>query len=147
MALYSFDPKELSVIVGPYIIRGFSDSQVTLARTNPAWELVVGADGEATRVKSNDRSGTVTISLQQSSPSNDELTTLALADELSNTGLFPLFVKDNLGTTLCSAETAYIEKFPDAAFAKTAQTREWVIRADDLHMFIGGNNVSVPPGP
>lgn len=142
MSLFTFDPKELSIIAGPYILRGFADTMVTVARTNPAYEMVVGADGEATRVKSNDRSGTITVTLQQSSPSNDELSTLALLDEAGNAGLFPLLIKDNLGTTLCAADTCFIEKFPDAAFAKTTQTREWVFRTDTLAMFIGGNNVN-----
>ena len=144
MSLFTFDPKELSIIAGPYILRGFSDSLVTVARTNAAYEMVVGADGEATRVKSNDRSGTITVSLQQSSPSNDELSTLCALDETGNAGLFPLLIKDNLGTTLCTADTCFVEKFPDAAFAKTTQTREWIIRTDTLMMFIGGNNVSTP---
>jgi len=144
LSLFTFDPKELSIIAGPYIMRGFADNLVTVARTNTAYELVVGADGEGTRVKSNDRSGTITISLQQTSPSNDELSTLALADEATNSGLFPMLIKDNLGTTLFTADTCFIEKFPDAAFGKTVQTREWVIRTDTLLAFIGGNNVSTP---
>lgn len=145
MAMYSYDPRQLSVICGGFIIRGFADTQVTITRTNAAWELVVGADGEATRVKSNDRSGTITFFLQQSSPSNDELSTLALLDELSNTGIFPLLIKDNLGSTVAVADTAFIEKFPDAAFGKTAQNREWVLRTDNLNVFLGGNDVAVAP--
>ena len=136
----TFDPKEVSIIFGEFLIRGFSDSQITVARDNPAYEMVIGADGEATRVKSNDRSGTITITLQQSSPSNDDLSTIALSDELSNTGVRPFFMKDNLGTTIYSAASAFIEKIPDAGFAKTATDRVWVLKTDNLVAFLGSNN-------
>jgi hypothetical protein len=116
---------------------------VTIERQNPAWEMVVGADGEATRVKSNDRSGRVTITLQQSSPSNDYLSGLAALDELSNTGLVPLYIKDALGTTLVTAATCFVEMVPSAAFGKTANDREWVLITDNLAIFLGGNNVAV----
>ena len=139
MSLQTFDPKEVSVIFGENIIRGFSESQVTVTRDNPAWEMVIGADGEATRVKSNDRSGTITITLQQSSPSNDDLSLIANADELSNAGLRPLYIKDNLGTSLFSAVTAYIEHIPEAAYGKTQNDRVWVIKTDNLIANLGGN--------
>jgi len=140
--LYTFDPKEVSIIFGEFILRGFSESKVSVSRSNPAWELVVGADGEATRVKSNDRSGTVTVTLQQSSPSNDDLSTLALVDELSNAGLRPLYIKDNLGTSLFTAVSAYVEQIPEASYGKTQSDRVWTIRTDNLIAFLGGNAVS-----
>ena len=98
-----------------------------------------GATGEATRVKSNDKSGTISITLQQSSPSNDDLSTIALADELSNTGLRPFLMKDNLGTTIYTAPTAFIEKIPAGGFGKTQKDRVWVIKTNNLIAFLGGN--------
>jgi len=139
LALRSFDPKEVSVIIGEFIIAGFSDDVITVARDNPNFEMVVGADGEATRVKSNDRSGTITITLQQASPSNDDLTSLVILDELSNAGVRPFFMKDNLGTTIFSAATCYIEMIPEAAFSKTQNDRSWVLKTDNLIQFLGSN--------
>lgn len=140
MALRTFDPKEVSVIIGEFIIKGFSDDMISVARDNPAWELIVGADGEGTRVKSNDRSGTITLTLQQSSPSNDDLSTLALADELSNTGLRPFYMKDSLGTSLFTAITCFVEQIPEASFGKSASDRVWVLKTDNLIGFLGGNS-------
>jgi hypothetical protein len=141
MALRTFDPKEVSVIVGEFIIAGFSEDQITVVRDNPAWEMVVGAGGEGTRVKSNDKSGTITITLQQASPSNDNLSSLALLDELSNTGLRPFFLKDNLGTTVYSAATVYVEQIPEAAFGKTQNDRVWTLKTDSLIQFLGSNPI------
>ena len=140
MALRSFDPKELTVVFGEYIIRGFAEEMVTIARDNPMFEMVVGADGEATRVKSNDRSGTITFTLQQSSPSNDELSTIALMDETANAGLRPLYIKDAMGSSLFTAASAYIEQIPEAAYGKSLNDRTWTIKTDSLVAFLGGNN-------
>lgn len=140
MSLRTFDPKEVSVILGEYIIRGFSDDMISVVRDNPAWEMVIGSDGESTRVKSNDRSGTITITLQQSSPSNDDLSTLALADELSNTGLRPFYMKDSLGTSIYTATTCFVEQIPEAAYGKTASDRVWILKTDNLIAFLGGNS-------
>jgi hypothetical protein len=139
MSIRTFDPKEVSVIYGPLIIRGFSEDKISVVRDNPAWELVVGADGESTRVKSNDLSGTITLTLQQSSPSNDELSAQFNADQLSNAGLLPLYIKDNLGSTVISAATAYIEQIPEATYGKTQNDRVWTLRTDNLLVFLGGN--------
>jgi hypothetical protein len=139
MALYSFDPKKLSVIVGPYVIKGFSESMLTITKTSDAFSMVVGADGEATRVKSNDGSATITLTLQQGSPSNDQLSLIATADELSNSGVFPLLIKDNLGNTVAAAGTCFISKLPDVTFGKTQNDRSWNIMTDNLIMFVGGS--------
>jgi hypothetical protein len=140
MALRTFDPKEVSVILGEYILRGFSDDQVSVVRDNSAYELTVGCSGEGVRTKSNDKSGTITITLQQSSPSNDDLSTLALLDETSNLGLRPFYMKDSLGTTIYSAISCFVEQIPEASYGKSATDRVWVIKTDALLGFLGGNN-------
>lgn len=135
----TFDPKEVSVIFGPYIITGFSETKCSVSRAEDAFSLVVGCDGESTRVRNYNRSGTVTLNLQQSSPSNDVLSGIALADEATNAGLMPLLIKDNNGSTLIEATTAYIQKIPDADFGKDASERAWTIMTDNLVVFLGGN--------
>ena len=135
---------QLSVVFGAHTIKGFADEMITVSRESNVWEMVIGADGEATRVKQNDRSGSVTITLQQSSPSNDFLSAVAAGDELSNSGLFPLSIMDHLGTSLYFAGAAYIEKVPDATYGKSASDRTWVLRTDSLKAFVGGNLSSLP---
>ena len=142
--LWTFDPKQLSVIVGPYIVKGFSETMVSISRATDAFTMIVGADGEATRVKSNDNSATITITLQQGSPSNDDLSKIATADRLGSVGIFPLLIKDNLGNTVMSAPTAFISKVPDIVFAKTHQDRAWVIMTDNIEIFLGGQTQSGP---
>jgi len=136
----TYDPKQIQVIVGVRAITGFAeDTMVTVARTSDAFTLTMGADGEGTRAKSNDKSGTFTLELMQSSESNAYLSNLALADELNNGGIVPVLVKDSSGASLHGAEQAYIQKDPDAVYGKTVGNRTWIITTDNLKNYNGGN--------
>lgn len=136
----TYDPKQVAVIVGGKIMAGFADgSFVKVERNEQAFNLKVGVDGEGTRAKSNNLSGKVTITLMQSSDSNDDLSGFAAADELSNTGAVPMLIKDASGRSLFSAVTAWVQKYSDAEFAKEAMTRAWVLETDELLVFEGGN--------
>lgn len=140
MALKTYDFKQVAVIIGGRIITGFADGDaVQVERNEDAWSLQVGAEGEATRSKSNNRSGKITLSLQQASESNAILSGFAKADELSNSGLVPVLVKDNSGNSLYGAEQAWIVKSPAAALGMESGNREWVIETDNLQVFEGGN--------
>ena len=135
-----YDPAAVIVTIDSQDIAGFADGTfVTAARNNDIFTLTVGADGEATRAKSNDLSGRFTITLQQTSPSNDVLSALADADELSNQGVFAIQVADRSGNTLSSGERGWIVKKPDAGFGKETENREWIIETNELEHFVGGN--------
>ena len=136
----TYDPSKLSVIVGGFIISGFAeDSLVTVGRREDTFTLTMGADGEGTRSKTNDKSGDVKITLMQTSASNAILTAYAKADELQNAGVFSLLIKDDSGSSIYSAEQAWVVKPPEAEFGKAATTREWSIQTDNLDWNEGGN--------
>ena len=140
MAVKTYNPKEVAVIVAGRIIGGFADGTfVGVERNNDSWTLSVGADGEGTRSKSSDRSGRFTITLNQSSESNEYLSELEIADDLSGTGTFPVLIKDNSGTSIYEAETAWIVKPAGAPFGKESDNREWIIETDYLRVFTGKN--------
>lgn len=139
MAVKSFDPKQLAINCGGNPITGYAEGTfVTVARDEDAFNFTAGSDGEGARAKINVQSGTVTMTLMQSSAANDILSAFALSDELTNGGTFPLLVKDNNGRSLFAAETAWVQKFPDSEFSNDVTTREWVIRTDKLKVFVGG---------
>jgi Protein of unknown function (DUF3277) len=135
-----YDPKNVSVIVGGKIMSGFADGTFILAERNEqAFNLKVGVDGEGTRAKSNNLSGKVTITLMQSSSSNDVLSEYAIADQTANAGAVPIEIRDNQGTTVVAALTGWVQKFANMEDAKEVSTRVWVLETDELDMFIGGN--------
>lgn len=135
-----YDPKQVSIIVGGVPLSGFADGTfIRVGRRSPAWDLVVGTDGEGTRAKSNDKSGYFEFDLMQSSVSNQTLSALSLTDELTNTGVVPVLVKDGSGASLHTAEQAFVEKNPDSEYARVAGPRTWRLLTDNLIDFLGGN--------
>lgn len=136
----TYDPKLVSIILGGKIISGIADGTfINVERAQQAFTLKVGAGGEGTRAKSNDKSGKITITLQQSSPSNDDLSAFAAADELTNAGVFPALIKDGSGRTVCAAATAWVQKLPNSEFAKEVSNRVWVVESDEIDILVGGN--------
>lgn len=136
----TYDPKQFSLICGGKIIHGFADgSSIEVERNEQAFNLKVGVDGEGTRAKSNNRSAKITVHLMQSSSSNDDLSAFAAADELSNTGIFPVIAKDGSGRSLFAAVTAWVMKYPKSDFAREAGERVWVLETNDMDFFVGGN--------
>ena len=140
MAVKTYSPNEVICIVAGIPVSGFADGTfITAARDNPGWTKGSGADGEGWRAKSSDYTGTITLTLLQTSSSNDALSALALTDENSGDGVGPFLLKDNSGRTLINAETCWIEKIADSEFAREVSNREWAIHTDKLNMFVGGN--------
>jgi hypothetical protein len=138
--LYTFDPKMGVLTFKGKIITGFADGTFfTVERTEDTFTETTGADGETTRVKSNNRSGRAKITLKQSSSSNDHLSVCAALDEGANAGVGEFQYKDVLGTTLVFAAQAYVKKPANVESAKTATDREWNLFLVDVKMFVGGN--------
>ena len=137
----TYDFKQVAVIIGGRQITGFAegDDAVTVERDEDMWSMQVGADGEATRSKSNNRAGKITLKLKAASESNAILDGFALSDELANGGLVPALIKDNSGESLHSAEQAYIVKRPAVTLGDEESDREWVLQTDNLIMHEGGN--------
>ena len=62
MAVRTYDPKQVIITVGGVPMSGFADgSFLTIDRDDNQWTKVTGADGTSTRIKSNNRSGNMTI--------------------------------------------------------------------------------------
>src|SRR3990170_3725535 len=125
MSVKTYDPRQVIIIVAGNQMSGYADgSFVTVARNEDMFTLQVGTSGEGTRSKSNNRSGTITFQLMQSSDSNQVLSALAAVDELSGAGAVPVMVKDNSGDSIYVAETGWIRKYADSEFAREAGPRE-----------------------
>jgi hypothetical protein len=135
----SYDPKNVSMIIGSHIVTEFEDGTfINVERNNDTWAIKKGASGETARAKSNDRSGIFTFTLMQTSPSNDFLSALAITDEASNSGVVPVLIKENGGTTACQATEAWIRRPSAVEYSKTVGARSWILETGDLVMNVGG---------
>jgi hypothetical protein len=143
MSVRTYDPKSVVVTIGGVPMSGYADGTfLNVDRDENAFTKVTGADGTSTRVKSNNRSGSMTLTLKQSSPSNDVLSGFASLDELSNTGVVPILIKDLSGNSLFFSATGWVQKFPSSEFGKEINNREWVLDLVDVDMFVGSNAVN-----
>lgn len=139
MSVRTYDPKQVVVVVGGVPLSGFADGTfISVERSNDTFSKVSGADGFVSRAKTNDRSGAITITLAQTSPSNDVLQGFALADELSNAGVVPVLVRDVAGRTTFVSGFGWVRKPPTSDFGKEINNREWMLDVADLDVFIGG---------
>jgi hypothetical protein len=138
--LYTVDPKKIILIYGISPISGFADGTfIDVERNEDIFSEVIGADGEVTRVKSNNRTGTATFTLLQSSASNDILAAYTLVDEQTGTGVQPFSLTDILGRTKMFSAMGYIKRMAKVEGSKSATNREWKVFLTDLNMFTGGN--------
>ena len=100
----------------------------------------VGADGEVARSRNSDRRVTIEITLLGTSPSNDVLSGLVVADELSGSAMFPITIQDLRGTTMFLAAQCWVKRKPDVGFGAELATRTWQFEAGapSVH-HVGGN--------
>ena len=101
----------------------------------------MGLDGEVARSISTDGRHTVTLTLQQTSPSNDVLSGLAAVDKLTcGAGSFPLLIQDLCGRTMFATDKAWISRAPNVTFGRETVDREWTLRTGTPSVYtVGGN--------
>ena len=130
---YNYNPNEVSLTVGPYLIRF---DEFTVSREEEKYTYSVGTSGETTRTKNANDLVTLTITVPQASDNNDNLTTLYYVGDP-----VPVMVKDNLGTTVLIIPLATIATLPDVSFGKESGQREWTIKGTmPSSSIVGGNN-------
>lgn len=136
----TYDAAQVVVTVNGAEISGYADGTfITIEREEQSFTKVVGADGTTSRAKSNNRSGSMTITLAQTSPSNELLSSLLAADELSNEGVFPVIVKDTSGESRFFSATGWVQGLPSIEYGKEIANREWVIDLADMEFNVAGN--------
>lgn len=135
----TYDPALNVLTFGGIPIGGYADGTfITAVRSSDSFVKSTGAQGETTRAKSNDRSGEITVTLQQSSPSNDVFSGFAQLDENSNTGIRPVMLKEINGTTKVGGAEAWVRKPSDVGRAKEVGNTEWIIDVANMDTFVGG---------
>lgn len=139
--VYTYDPSEVQIIMGGAPMTGFADGTfISISFDEDQYTKTVGADGEVSRSKSNNNTATITLTLKQTSASNDVLSALHLADQLSNGGVVPFMLKElGSGRTLCFAQAVWVQKLADVAYSKDVEDRSWILATGQMQVFVGGN--------
>lgn len=136
-----FDPKKVIVIFDGIIVTGYMGGTfINTARNVESATESVGAGGDVTVVRSQNKTGTSTLTLQAESPTNRLLSAKLLQFEEFGRGIGPFLVKNLLGDTLASDASSWIKKYADIEYADDASGREWVFGHESLNMLVGGAN-------
>lgn len=143
MTLSTYDPDDVTLVFFGIPISGYADGTfVSVEFNEDSFTLAVGTDGDACRAKTSNGSGRATLTLMQSSKTNDALSAVHALDILtpSGDGIGPFLMKDNSGTTLYAAEKAWIVKPPTTVFSREVESREWILESDKMVAHVGGNS-------
>ena len=140
MAIHTYNLKDVIIIFKGETMEGFGeDDVIEIEMDEDAFTKQIGADGFGTRSKTNNNAAFATMNLAQTSEANDKLTAIAELDRLGNNGVGAFLVNDLNGTSLHAAQHAWIRKKANAAYARDAGTRQWIIDTDNMGTnFIGG---------
>lgn len=146
-SLKTYDPTQVIIILEKnnksHIVTGVSEKSIVSIDRADAWSESVGAYGNTTRIYNPVwKKATITIPLQQTSESNDVFEALFTTDVNSRNSdnLFSITVKDNEGRSLHYGYEAYVAVKPKAAYTDSMETREWVVRVNELEDRLGGNS-------
>lgn len=143
MALYrNYDPGRIVLVTMGVQIQGYGpDTFVKASRNEDNFTEQVGANGDVVHIRNRNRTGKITFTLQDASPSNDLLSAIANADELTGLAYGATLIKDLNGTTLVQCANSRIQKYADVEYGADAGTNDWIIMCAELEMFIGGEIV------
>lgn len=140
--LRTYNPDLNTLVVGGFPITGHADGTFfSVEAISEGITSESGADGEISRVMSTDHRCRVTITLAQTSPSNDVLSQLHDYDRRSGgRGVVPIAMTDMSGRTAFLASQAWIVNKPATSFSKGVETREWVFETSRPSVWhVGGN--------
>lgn len=129
MATTTYDFKKVSVIVDGVFIVGFMDGEpIQVEKNEDDITPHVGAGGDVTYAESADQTGTITLTLKQTSASLPFLQRLRKSKRI-----FPIQIVDsNTNTYRVSGSEARIMKMPNRSWGNEVQGVEVQIHVADL---------------
>ncbi|QEP53212.1 putative tail tube protein [Acinetobacter phage BS46] len=146
----SYVPSALTIVINhpatntTHVIGGYSqDSSVSIEFPDETWTETVGIDGRTTRTHRLDKTYRATISLDQTSRSNDVLSAIARFDEQDLTGIQGIFtctITDKSGRSYIYSSECFVKKPQTQEFGSSTSTREWMIVLAGSDSWIGGGD-------
>ena len=138
----TYDPTKLVVIVGGVIVSGFIDGDfITAKRDEDLYMKRVGADGHVARARNANKSGSIEITLLQSSPAVNEIAALVALDNFFFDGdiLIPISIlSPGTNAELVVSTQSWLKTPPEMVFAKEVSDRKFIFDCADLKLSLGG---------
>ena len=145
MALFTYIPYDVTVnIAGLFDIEGWAEGTfIEIEKEVSPYTYQSSMDGETSRTFVKDDNYKVTITLAQSSPSNNLLNAIHSIDVATQLGKLPLFIKDGSGSTKFFSPNAWIENVPAVTLSESLEPRKWVFKCTQCTMLVGGQESDI----
>ena len=142
--LGTYSAARVSIVVAGFPVSGYADGAfVTIEESGDGVMYKSGADGEVARSISTNLIVDITVTLLQSSASNDVLNNLYNVDRLSSgNGTFPVVIESLSGTTLYLSGICWVKKRAKVTFNREIENREWMLCSvsPNIAGFVAGSN-------
>lgn len=137
----TYDPKRVIITIGSHTVTGYGeDTFVSVEPEGDGTAAIAGADGEVARALNHNPLHTVTITVLQTSPTNDYLSRLLALDRASGgRGVVPMQIRDLIGTTVIAGSQAWVVNTPSVEYGNEVGEREWELMLVANTVNIGGN--------
>lgn len=122
----TYDAKDVVVTFGNVYITGFSEDMITCAKDEELFTSSVGAQGDVVVNTTNNPLGTISITLQATSPQNSYLTSCAR----NGTYAACYVTNKNLGER-CGGSQARIKNYPEKEYGAEVGDRTFEIQVFD----------------
>lgn len=116
-----------------------SEEGITVAMGGNKNTMTIGADGEVMHSLHADKSGTITVNLLKTSPTNKKLSLAYNAQSQSSAtwGNNVIVIRNKVSGDIITARSVAFQKQPDNANAKTGNTMPWVFDCGKIDQVLG----------
>ena len=151
--LYTYSAKAVVMVIGGAPVSGLGPDEFFTCEVNDDdWAEVEGADGIVVRSLMPNTVANGTITLQQSSPFNQVLTSMRNRDTgrangfSVGSGVTNFYIKDPLSGEKLTAAVMYVKKETTTSYAKNSGNREWAITLIDPIFSVNEANLIIQQG-
>lgn len=132
-------PGKNSTIMGTHSIGGFMDGVfINIEPASDTWKKKVGGQGTVARVRIEDESFRVTLTLMSSSPSNKVLSGLFKTDKATGKGQLPFAFEDASSGDTFFATNSWIVAQPALGKGDDITPVVWIIDCEKGDLLIAG---------
>ncbi|EER5984397.1 DUF3277 family protein [Escherichia coli] len=116
-----------------------SEEGIVVAMGGPKNTMTIGSDGEVMHSLHADKSGTITVNLLKTSPTNKKLSLAYNAQSQSSAiwGNNVIVIRNKVSGDIITARSVAFQKQPDNANAKTGNTMPWVFDCGKIDQVLG----------
>lgn len=132
MAVTTYNPRKVTCSFGTHMVSGFADdSFISIEADGDGTSYVIGADGAMVRSIDPSNVYKITLTLLQTSQTNDYLMARWEQDHTEGDGTFSVSISDVLGDERFSSAVAWVTKPATWERGKEQSNREWEIVVAD----------------